>query len=166
MKAILNGKAVVEMLRDFGLSEYEARMYFVLLTLGESRVGALTKRACVPQSKGYEVMDRLIEKGFAEQTNGEKPKTYRAKTLQKVASKVIAREQRFIKRLNSNFTSLQRVVEAISPVYEKYGAFRLFSPIFSRRQMWMRVNMQRVPLVQELDGRHFESKVVNSLERG
>lgn len=166
MKAILNGKAVVEMLRDFGLGEYEARMYFVLLTLGEAKVTALTKKAYVPQSKGYEVLDRLIEKGFAEEINGGKPKTYRAKTLRKVASKVIAREQRFIKRLNSNFESLQKVVEAISPVYEKYGAFRLFSPIFSRRQMWIRASMQSLPLVQELDRRQFEGKVVNQLERG
>lgn len=66
MKAILNGKVVVEMLRDFGLSGYEARMYFVLLTLGEAKVTALTRRAYVPQSKGYEVLDRLIEKGFAQ----------------------------------------------------------------------------------------------------
>ena len=29
MKAVLNGKMVVGMLRDFGLSEYEARVYFV-----------------------------------------------------------------------------------------------------------------------------------------
>jgi sugar-specific transcriptional regulator TrmB len=137
-----------------------------LLSLGEARVSALTRKAYVPQSKGYEVLDSLVQKGFAEETDTGKSKTYRAKPLRKVASKVIAREQRFIKRLNSNWESLQKVVEAISPVYEKYGTFRLFSPIFSRRQMWMRVNMQRVPLVQELDGRHFESKVVNSLERG
>jgi len=74
MKVIWNGKAVVEMLRDFGLSEYEARMYFVLLTLGESKVTALTKRAYVPQSKGYEVLDRLIDKGFVEQISTERPK--------------------------------------------------------------------------------------------
>jgi len=151
MKAILNGKAVVGMLRDFGLSEYEARVYFVLLTLGEAKVTALTKRAYVPQSKGYEILDRLIEKGFAEQISGAKPKTYRAKTLRRVASKVIVREEKFIKRLNSNFESLQRVAEAISPMYEKYGAFRLFSPILSRRQMWIRASLQRAPLVQELE---------------
>ncbi|MCW4046152.1 MAG: hypothetical protein NWE99_01115 [Candidatus Bathyarchaeota archaeon] len=158
MKAILNGKVVVEMLRDFGLGEYEARIYFVLLTLGEAKVGALTRKAYVPQSKAYEVLDRLIEKGFAEQTSDEKPKTYRAKALQKVASKVIDREENFIKRLNSNLASLQKVVAAISPMYEKYGVFRLFSPMFSRREMWNRASLP-APLVQELDRRQFESKI-------
>jgi hypothetical protein len=66
MKVIWNGKAVVEMLRDFGLCGYEARVYFVLLTLGESKATELTKKAYVPQSKGYDVLDRLIAKGFVE----------------------------------------------------------------------------------------------------
>jgi sugar-specific transcriptional regulator TrmB len=73
MRANWNGK-VAEMLRDFGLSEYEARIYFVSLTIGEARVGVLTRRACVPQSKGYEVLDRLIAKGFADQSKLKKAK--------------------------------------------------------------------------------------------
>jgi len=142
MKAVLNGKVVVEMLRDFGLSGYEARMYFVLLTLGEAKVTALTRRAYVPQSKGYEVLDRLIEKGFAEQIETEKPKKYRAKPLEKVVPRAIAKQKRFVKRLNSDFESLQRVVEAISPMYEKYGEFRLFSPNFERRcKLWTRPSL-------------------------
>jgi sugar-specific transcriptional regulator TrmB len=141
LKVIWNGKAVVEMLRDFGLSEYEARMYFVLLTLGEAKVTALTKRAYVPQSKGYEVLDRLIDKGFVEQISTERPKKYRAKTLNRVMSRIISKSERFIKKLNNNFESLQSVVEAISPIYEKYGAFRLFSPIAQRREeAWLRTS--------------------------
>ena len=134
MKAVLNGKMVVGMLRDFGLSEYEARVYFVLLTLGESKVAALTKKAYVPQSKGYEVLDRLTAKGFVEQMDEEKPKRYRAESLDRVMTRIVSREQRFIKKLNRNFESLQSVVKAISPLYEKYGAFRLFSPNFQRRE--------------------------------
>lgn len=154
MKAVLNGKMVVGMLRSFGLSEYEARVYFVLLTLGESKVAALTKRAYVPQSKGYEVLDRLIDKGFVEQISVERPKKFRARTLNRVISRVISREERFMKKLNSNFESLQTVVDAISPMCEKYGAFRLFSPIAQRRgETWARVSFQRTSVVpiQELD---------------
>lgn len=129
------------MLRDFGLSEYEARMYFVLLTLGEAKVTALTKRAYVPQSKGYEVLDRLIDKGFVEQINGERPKKYRAKTLNRVMSRAVSKSERFIKKLNNNFESLQNILRAISPIYEEYGTFRLFSPILQRREeAWLRVS--------------------------
>jgi sugar-specific transcriptional regulator TrmB len=141
MKVIWNGKAVVEMLRDFGLSEYEARMYFVLLTLGEAKVTALTKRAYVPQSKGYEVLDRLIDKGFAEQISTERPKKYRAKTLNRVMSRIISKSERFMKKLNSHFESLQSILNAVSPIYEEYDTFRLFSPIVQRREeAWLRTS--------------------------
>jgi sugar-specific transcriptional regulator TrmB len=66
MQVIGSGKAVIDMLRDFGLSGYEAKVYFSLLTLGESKVATLTKKVYVPQSKSYEVLNRLIAKGFAE----------------------------------------------------------------------------------------------------
>jgi sugar-specific transcriptional regulator TrmB len=141
MKVVWNGKAVVEMLRDFGLSEYEARMYFVLLTLGEAKVTALTRKAYVPQSKGYEVLDRLIDKGFAEQISTESPKKYRAKTLNSVMSRTISKSERFMKKLNNNFESLQNILNAISPIYREYGTFRLFSPILQRREeAWLRVS--------------------------
>jgi len=102
----MNGKAVVGILKDFGLSEYEARIYFVLFTLGEAKVGMLAKKSYVPQSKAYEVLDRLTEKGFAEQISNEKPKKYRAIALDRVMSRVVSREERFLRRLNNNFESL------------------------------------------------------------
>jgi hypothetical protein len=49
-------------------------------------------------------------------------------------SKVIAQEERFIKKLSNNSESLQNIVRAINSVYEKYGTFRLFSPNFQRRE--------------------------------
>lgn len=134
MAVIWNGKAVVNMLRDFGLSEYEARIYFVLLTLGEAKVGTLAKRAYVPQSKAYEVLDRLIVKGFAELSSEEMPKQYRAKNLERVVSKAVSKEEKFIRRLNNNLESLQKIVNAVSPLFEKYGTFKLFSPNFQRRE--------------------------------
>lgn len=142
MQVIGSGKAIVEMLRDFGLSQYEARIYFALLTFGEAKVGTLTKRAYVPQSKAYGVLDKLISKGFAELSSEEMPKTYRAKTLEEVITRAISNEKEFIERLNRDFQSLKNILRAISPVYEKYGSFRLFSPNFERRcNVWTRQSL-------------------------
>jgi sugar-specific transcriptional regulator TrmB len=64
MKAVLDGNAGLWMFRDYGLSEYAARIHFVVLTFGKSKVTTLTRRTYIPQSKGYEVLDRLIKKGL------------------------------------------------------------------------------------------------------
>src|SRR5436309_14941751 len=52
-------------LQQLGLNAYEARSYLVLL--GHSRFKALelAARAHVPRQKIYEVLDSLVEKGFA-----------------------------------------------------------------------------------------------------
>src|SRR6202166_2718306 len=52
-------------LQQLGLNAYEARTYLVLL--GHSRFKALelAPRAHVPRQKIYEVLDSLVEKGFA-----------------------------------------------------------------------------------------------------
>src|ERR1700689_4807451 len=52
-------------LQQLGLNAYEARSYLVLL--GHSRFKALelAPRSRVPRQKIYEVLDSLVEKGFA-----------------------------------------------------------------------------------------------------
>ena len=142
MRVIWNGKAVVGMLRDFGLSQYEARMYFALLTTGEAKVTALSKRAYLPQSKAYGVLDSLTEKGFAELSSSERPKMYRAKALDVVMQNTIRREERFVKRLYGNCASLQSILRAIGPLYERYGAFGLFSQNYERVcKTWTKVSL-------------------------
>jgi sugar-specific transcriptional regulator TrmB len=142
MQVIGSGKRVVDMLSDFGLSGYEARVYFTLLTLGEAKVTSVTRKAYVPQSKAYGVLESLADKGFVELSGTESPKKYRAKPLEKIISKVISREKKFIKKLNRNFESLQAIVRAVGPLNKKYGSFRLFSPNFKRRcKIWTRQSL-------------------------
>src|SRR5580700_11212346 len=64
-------------LQSMGLNAYEARSYLVLV--GHSRFKALelAARAHVPRQKIYEVLDSLVEKGFA-QVIQEKTKLFSA----------------------------------------------------------------------------------------
>jgi sugar-specific transcriptional regulator TrmB len=62
---IVNGKEreIVEMLRGYGLNGYEAKVYFALLAVGESKTGDVVCKAGVPQSKVYDTLDNLHGKG-------------------------------------------------------------------------------------------------------
>ena len=61
------------MLGAYGLCKYEARMYFTLLTIGEAKVLDITRKASMPQSKAYEVLESLRGKGFVELSETERP---------------------------------------------------------------------------------------------
>ena len=52
-------------LQQIGLNAYEARSYMVLLGHPRFKALELAARAHVPRQKVYEVLDSLVEKGFA-----------------------------------------------------------------------------------------------------
>lgn len=64
-------------LQQLGLNAYEARSYLVLLGHARFKALELAARAHVPRQKIYEVLDSLVEKGFA-QVVQEKTKLFSA----------------------------------------------------------------------------------------
>src|SRR5712675_3353736 len=52
-------------LQQLGLNAYEARSYLVLIGHQRFKALELAARAHVPRQKIYEVLDSLVEKGFA-----------------------------------------------------------------------------------------------------
>jgi HTH-type transcriptional regulator, sugar sensing transcriptional regulator len=64
-------------LQAMGLNAYEARSYLVLVGHARFKALELAARAHVPRQKIYEVLDSLVEKGFA-QTIQEKTKLFSA----------------------------------------------------------------------------------------
>ncbi len=64
-------------LQSMGLNAYEARSYLVLVGHPRFKALELAARAHVPRQKIYEVLDSLVEKGFA-QVIQEKTKLFSA----------------------------------------------------------------------------------------
>src|ERR687886_611629 len=64
-------------LQQLGLTAYEARSYLVLVGHPRFKALELAARAQVPRQKIYEVLDSLVEKGFA-QVVQEKTKLFSA----------------------------------------------------------------------------------------
>jgi sugar-specific transcriptional regulator TrmB len=127
---IVNGKEreVVEILRGYGLCNYEAKAYFALLAVGESKAGDVARKAGVPQSKVYDVLDTLREKGFVEQNEDARPKEYKAFSLKDTTERVVTLRTREIAGLRKSMDRLNRVLEAVTPIHRQYETYRLFAP--------------------------------------
>lgn len=54
----------ISLLTEIGLSESEIKVYFALLELESSTVGPIYKKAKVPDSKIYSILEKLKEKGL------------------------------------------------------------------------------------------------------
>lgn len=70
-------KKIVEIFQNFGLGDYESKTYSALLFIGPSKVSEISKESKVPQSKIYEVLDKLMQKQLVE-VYGIRPKEFRA----------------------------------------------------------------------------------------
>ncbi len=55
---------IEETLQELGLNKRESICYSSLLELGSSRVGDIIKKTGIPSSKIYEILDKLIKRGF------------------------------------------------------------------------------------------------------
>lgn len=53
-----------ETLQELGFSRRESLCYTALLELGSSKIGPIVKKTEIPSSKIYEILDKLINKGF------------------------------------------------------------------------------------------------------
>lgn len=84
-------------LQQIGLNAYEARSYLVLV--GHSRFKALelAARAHVPRQKIYEVLDSLVEKGFAHVVQ-EKTKLFSAVEPSMAVPSYLARRQQVLEK--------------------------------------------------------------------
>ncbi len=67
-----NNEHLFETLRTLGLSEKEAKIYFVLLQLGPSTPYKLSKRSGLKRPTAYVIADELVEKGYAVKSPGDK----------------------------------------------------------------------------------------------
>lgn len=98
---------IENILKNFGFTDYEAKAYYALLLLGHSKAREISKVSGVPQSKIYEVLERLLEKNLVE-VYTVRPKEFKAVSPAIVLKNFIEEEERKIKETK------ERVEELIS----------------------------------------------------
>lgn len=106
-------------LQQIGLNAYEARSYLVLVGHPRFKALELAARAHVPRQKIYEVLDSLVEKGFAEVVQ-EKTKLFSAVEPGLAIPAFLARKRRSIEQeLAEQGRSATALVEDLSSAYSE-----------------------------------------------
>lgn len=62
---------VTRVLRDLGLTSYEAKAYAVLIQRNSSTAVDLARRAVIPRQRIYDVVDGLVQRGLARPVSGD-----------------------------------------------------------------------------------------------
>jgi sugar-specific transcriptional regulator TrmB len=104
-------------LQAMGLNAYEARAYLVLLGHPRFKALELAARAHVPRQKVYEVLDTLVEKGFA-QVIQEKTKLFIAVPPNQAVASYVEREGKLLEiKLADQARASQEMVDELMAWY-------------------------------------------------
>jgi sugar-specific transcriptional regulator TrmB len=100
------------LLRELGLTEYEARAYTALVSFGPATAGRLSESAGVPYSRVYDILSKLERRGWVEVRAG-RPAEYRARPPAEVMRLLKAEQERKLKEAS------ELIVRELEPVYER-----------------------------------------------
>ena len=106
-------------LQQLGLNAYEARSYLVLIGHPRFKALELAARAHVPRQKIYEVLDSLVEKGFA-QVVQEKTKLFSAvEPSLAIPSYLVRRTQTLQRELSDQNHMAETLVNELASAYSE-----------------------------------------------
>lgn len=100
------------LLREIGLTDYEARAYAALASAGPSTAGELSELANVPYSRVYDILSRLERRGWVEIQAG-RPTRYKAKAPAEVVRLLKTEQERQLKEISEG------VIKELEPLYER-----------------------------------------------
>src|SRR5277367_316334 len=104
-------------LQQLGLNAYEARSYLVLLGHPRFKALELAPRAHVPRQKIYEVLDNLVEKGFARVIQ-DRTKLFSAVEPNLAIPSYLARKRRIMEHdLTNQARSANNLMEDLGGLY-------------------------------------------------
>src|SRR3989440_2132421 len=106
-------------LQQLGLNAYESRSYLVLLGHPKFKALELAARAHVPRQKIYEVLDSLVEKGFA-QVVQEKTKLFSAVEPNLAVPAYLARKRQLMEHeLGDQARTASNLVDDLKQLYSE-----------------------------------------------
>lgn len=128
---------VIDMLKNLGLSDYESKAYSALLFLGHSKASNISKEAEVPQSKIYEVLDRLAEKKLVE-VYAVRPKEFKSISPEVTLTSLIREKEAEITQIKNKVSSLIELLNSPSTNTE------VFEGIWASKEKGWKVFIERL----------------------
>ncbi len=122
----LDAETLVEEVRRFGLTEYEARCYVFLSKLGPSHPRKIASEASIPYPNAYEALDRLRAKGWVELVR-KRPATYRARNPRAVRQELQAKFNETFEALESTYRNVP--IQEAELVYTLRSKDRVLSKV-------------------------------------
>lgn len=117
--------APIDGLVRLGLTEYEAKAYVAMVTIGEGGINDISQQSGIPRSRVYDVMERLAKKGFVE-VGAIKPLRYRAVDPDQVVNQIWMEHSRTTEMTRTSLKEIRRRTDTVpTPLWFILGERRI-----------------------------------------
>lgn len=123
-------------LERFGLTENQSLIYILLVQHGELRIQEIVRRANIPRSTVYEIIDVLLEFGLVEKLIDQKFIKVRPYPID-VLKHILSEKIQNLEKLQSNIVNLNKSL-TIKPTSESFGktTIRYYKGVSGARQLF------------------------------
>ncbi len=137
----------LDILKKFGLSDYEARVLVSLIKGGELTAREISEQSGVPRTSVYEIVDSLKRRGFIE-LSFSKPQKFRALPVKNILENLKERSEENLSRLSAILEPIEKKsVERKEEIWVIQGELtmkRLLSLIEGAREN-IKMGINRIP---------------------
>ena len=154
---------IADMLKLLGLSSYEAQGFAALVYHGVANADTVADTAKIPRTSAYKVMESLVQKGFAKETEG-RPRMFKPEDMSKIRSE-------FQEKFDNLFRKLKEIQDMVPSkgepqlVYTIYGTQRVMSKLAEMINLTERELLICTPKVREIRT-ELKKHLDNAIKRG
>lgn len=122
-------EGLLRILRDLGLTEYEARTMYAILRLREATAKEISEYGNVPRTKTYEVLENFVKQGLITEIEA-RPRRFVVEDPKKVLEILVSEQKRRVERLESRVRAIGEILPALarSPQIKGNYVLRFKSP--------------------------------------
>ncbi len=154
---------IAEMLKLLGLSSYEAQGFVALVYHGVANADTVADTANIPRTSAYKVMESLVQKGFAKETDG-RPRMFKPDDMNRIRSE-------FQEKFDKLFRSLKDLQDMLPSkgepqlVYTIYGNQQVMSKLAEMVNLTEKELIICTPKVKEIRT-DLKKYIDNAIKRG
>lgn len=152
-----------EMLKMLGLSAYEAQGFAALVYHGVANADAVADTAKIPRTSAYKVMESLVQKGLAKETEG-RPRMFKPEDTNKIRGDLE-------KKINDLFIDLKNIQDILPSkgepqlVYTIYGTKQVMDKLKDMFNLSEEEIYVCTPRVREIRT-ELKKQIDNAIKRG
>lgn len=117
-------EALLSLLRDLDLSDYEARTLYALFRLGEGDAKTISEHAEVPRTKVYEILEEFVQKGYVTELDT-RPRRYAISDPLRVLRLMVREKRESLERLEKRVEKVGKIIPLLAENEEIHGNYIL-----------------------------------------